>query len=135
MADNWGASNQGVPESMRHMAENSVAQAKRAGEEYMAAAQRTMSAMEGSAQIAQAGARDASRKAVDFAEQNVRAAFDFAERLVRAQDLRELVSLQQEFLRTQMERFGSQMRELGEVAARTATETTRAGSDAAKPRR
>ncbi|HEX2137182.1 MAG TPA: TIGR01841 family phasin [Microvirga sp.] len=135
MADNRGASNQAVPESMRHMAETSLAQAKRAVEEYMAAAQRAMSAIEGSAQVAQAGARDVSRRAVGYAEQNVTAAFDFAERLVRAQDLRELISLQQEFLRTQMERFGAQMRELGEVAARTATESTRAGAAAAKPRR
>src|SRR5919202_5666531 len=123
MADDKGRG-EGIPQSMREMAEHSVSQARHALEEYMAAAQRAMSAMEGSAQAAQAGARDASRKAVEYAETNVGDAFDLAERLVRAQDMREIVALQQEFLRTQMERFGAQMRELGGLATRTEPDAT-----------
>ena len=134
MADDKGKG-QGIPQSMREMAEQSVIQARHALEEYMAAAQRAMSAMEGSAQAAQAGARDASRKAVEYAETNVGAAFDLAERLVRAQDMREIVALQQEFLRTQMERFGAQMRELGELATRTATDATQRASETGKAKR
>ena len=114
MADQEGRFGQ-VPESMREMAQTSVAQARRALEEFMAAAQRTASEMEGRAEAVQAGARDISRKAVGYAEENVRTAFDFAERLVRAKDMQEIVSLQQEFLRTQAERFRSQLQEVGET--------------------
>ncbi len=45
-------------------------------------------------------------------------AFDFAEKLVRASGPQEIASLQQEFLRTQMENFTRQMRELGDTASR-----------------
>ena len=114
MADQEGRFGQ-VPESMREMAQTSVAQARRALEEFMAAAQRTASEMEERAEAVQAGARDISRKAVGYAEENVRTAFDFAERLVRAKNMQEIVSLQQEFLRTQAERFRSQLQELGET--------------------
>ena len=135
MADDKGRGRD-VPQSMREVAEQSVSQARRALEEYMSAAQRAMTAVEGTTQAAQAGMRDASRKAVEYAETNVGATFDFAERLVRAQDMREIVALQQEFLRTQMERFGAQMRELGDLAARTASDATqRAGVAAGKPKR
>ena len=134
MADDKGKA-QGIPQSMREMAEHNVTQARRALEEYMSAAQRAMSAVEGSTQAAQAGVRDASRKAVEYAETNVGAAFDFAERLVRAQDMREIVALQQDFLRTQMERFGAQMRELGQLATRTATDATQRASETGKAKR
>jgi Phasin protein len=56
-------------------------------------------------------------KAIDYAEANVQAAFEFAERLVRAQDLREIASVQQEFLRRQSEQMREQMRALSTVGS------------------
>ncbi len=132
MADRTGGFGQ-VPESMREMAQTSVAQARRALEEFLEAAQRTASEMEGRAAAVQAGARDINRKAVGFAEENIRTALDFAERLVRAKDMLEFVSLQQEFLRTQAERFRSQMQELGE-ATRQSTSAAAKGSGGTKPK-
>ena len=55
---------------------------------------------------------------------------DFAQQLVRAKDSKEIVSLQQEFLRRQVEQMNSQLKELGERAA----ETTRSTTDALKPK-
>ena len=116
MANGTGASTEQMSQQMRDMAEKSLAEAKRALDEYMEAAKRTAASIEGSVQAAQASASDVNRKAITFAEANVDAAFDFAERLVRAKDPREMLSLQQEFARTQMEQFNRQMRELGDTS-------------------
>ena len=132
MADRTGGFGQ-VPESMREMAQTSVAQARRALEEYMSAAKRTASEMEERVGAAQAGGRDIGRKAVGYADENIRMALDFAERLVRAKDMLEFVSLQQEFLRTQAERFRSQMQELGEAARQSASAAAK-GSGGTKPK-
>ena len=125
MADQKGASSAPIPENVREMAESSVAQARKAVHDYMAAAQQTMSVVESSAQAAQAGAREMSSKVIGFAEANVGAAFDLAERLVRARDPQEFVSLQQDFLRQQMEQLSRQMQELGTVASRSIGEATK----------
>jgi phasin len=117
MADDEKASVQGIPQNVRDVAENSLEQARRAVEQYLDAAHRTLEAAERSADAFQAGARDMRVKAIDFAETNVRATFEFAERLVRAQDVREIMSLQQEFLRRQTEQMSQQMRALGSSGA------------------
>src|SRR5215204_2804911 len=81
---------------------------------------RLYDAMNTSADTAQSGARAFNRKAIGFAEKNVNAAFDFAQQIVRAKDPKEIVQLQQEFLRRQVEQMSSQMKELGEQATQTA---------------
>jgi len=113
MADDERASTQGIPQNVRDMAESSLEQARRAVEQYLDVAHRTLEATERSADAFQAGTRDMRSKAMDFAEANVRGAFELAERLVRAQDIREIMSVQQEFLRRQTE----QMRALGTLGA------------------
>ena len=137
MADNKAGSAQGIPQNMRDMAETSVAQAKRAVEQYFEAAHRALETVESSTEAAQAGARDLRTKAVDFAESNIRGAFDFAERLVRAQNLQEIVSLQQEFLRQQTQQMSRQMQELGSPSQGTAEggEATAGGSRGRKAKR
>ena len=86
----------------------------------MREATRLYGAAEASADAAQSGTREINRKAIGFAEKNVNAAFDFAQQLVRAKDPKEIVRLQQEFLRRQVEQMSSQMKELGENATQTA---------------
>ena len=137
MADNKAGSAQGIPQNMRDMAETSVAQAKRAVEQYFEAAHRALETVESSTEAAQAGARDLRTKAVDFAESNIRGAFDFAERLVRSQNLQEIVSLQQEFLRQQTQQMSRQMQELGSPSQGTAggEEPTAGGSRGRKAKR
>ncbi len=137
MADNKAGSAQGIPQNMRDMAETSVAQAKRAVEQYFEAAHRALETVESSTEAAQAGVRDLRTKAVDFAESNIRGAFDFAERLVRAQNLQEIVSLQQEFLRQQTQQMSRQMQELGSPSQGTAEggEPTAGGSRGRKAKR
>jgi phasin len=113
---NGSASTEQMSQQVRDIAERSISEAKRAVDDYMEAAKRAASSIEGSVQAAQATASDVNRKAITFAEANVDAAFDFAERLIRCKDPKEILSLQQEFARTQMEQFNRQMRELSDAS-------------------
>jgi len=97
-----------VPQDMRAFAERSVEQ--------------------GQAETARKGARHVAEKAVTFAERNVASSFEFAQRLVRAKDLQEMMRLQTEFIRNQMQVLSEQAKELGESA-------TAAAKDAANPGR
>ena len=115
MANGSGSTEQ-MSQQMRDVAERSISEAKRAVDDYMEAAKRAATSIEGSVQAAQATASDVNRKAITFAEANVDAAFDFAERLIRCKDPKEILSLQQEFARTQIEQFNRQMRELGDAS-------------------
>ncbi len=117
-------------QGVRQAAENTLSQARQAVDQYIREATRLYGATEASADAAQSGTREINRKAIGFAETNVNAAFDFAQQLVRAKDPKEIVQLQQEFLRRQVEQMSSQMKELGENAA----ETAQSAGAAARPR-
>ncbi len=80
-----------IPAEMRQMAEQSVEQARKAFDGFIAAAQQAVSTLEGQAAVAQAGARDVGKKAMTFAEQNVANSFEFAHKLVRAKDVQEIL--------------------------------------------
>jgi phasin len=117
-------------QGVRQAAENTLSQARQAVDQYMREATRLYAAMEASADAAQSGTREVNRKAIGFAETNVNAAFDFAQQLVRAKDPKEIVRLQQEFLKRQVEQMSSQMKELGEQA----TQTAQSAGAAARPK-
>lgn len=101
-----------IPTEMRELAERSVVQARKAFEGFMGAVQKTAGSME---HPAGAGVKEFGSKAVSFAETNVNAAFDLAEKLVHAKDLQEVLSLQAEYLKQQMETVQHQAREMGDV--------------------
>ena len=119
-----------LSQNVREAAESTLTQARQAVDQYMREAHRIYGAVEASAEAARSGRREINRKAIDFAEKNVHATFDFAQQLVRAKDPKEIVQLQQEFLKRQVEQMNSQMKELGEQA----TETTRSATDALRPK-
>lgn len=103
-----------IPTEMRNMAEHSVVQARQAFDGFMSAAQQAMSKWQEQTAVAQAGAKDAGEKMMSFAERNVATSFEFAQRLVRAKDLDEMMRLQGEFVRSQMETLTEQAKEIGE---------------------
>ena|SRR5437763_17046618 len=109
-----------IPTEMRQMAEQSVEQARKAFDSFIAAAEDAVSRFGGQAAIAQAGARDVGKKAMTFAEQNVASSFEFAQKLVRARDVQEILRLHSEFIREQMESLSNQAKELGDAASKTA---------------
>jgi len=63
-----------------------------------------------------------------FAEQNVASSFEFAQQLVRAKDIQDVMKLQADYIKQQMQAFSEQAKELGES-------TTKAAKAAAAPKR
>jgi phasin len=116
-----------VPPEMRALAEQSVEQAKKAFDGFMTATQKTVSNLETQTAAVQAGARDVTQKAVGFAEKNVAASFEFAQRLVRAKDAQEVMALQAEYMKNQMQALNEQARELGQTAATSAAKARPGG--------
>jgi phasin len=113
-----------IPAEMRNVAEQSVVQARQAFDGFMTAAQKAVSKFEEQTTAAQGNAKNAGDKIMGFAEQNVASSFEFAQRLVRARDLDEMMRLQAEFARSQMETLAEQAKELGQGAATQATKNT-----------
>lgn len=107
-----------IPAEMREFAERSVVQARKAFEGFMGAVHKTASSME--AASGAGPAKEVGAKAVAFAESNVNAAFDLAEKLVHAKDVQEVLALQAEYLKKQMEAVQQQARELGDVVQKAA---------------
>ena len=116
-----------IPTQMRQFAEQSVEQAKKAVDGFMTAAQKGAAAMETHTATAQSGAKDVGQKAMSFAEKNIANSFDFAQKLVRAKDIQEVMALQAEFMKSQMQAMSEQAKELGSTA-------TKAAMDSAKPK-
>ncbi|ALV25951.1 phasin [Pannonibacter sp. Q-1] len=114
-----------IPDQMRDFAEKSVDQARKAFDDFISLTHKTVSNVEGSATVVQSGASDINRKTLSYAEEHVDAAFRFAQQMVRAKDVEEMMKLQQDYLRRQMEQLGEQARDLSDTA-------TRAAQDAAK---
>ena len=125
-----GSGQSDLSQSVREAAESTLTQARQAVDQYMREAHRLYGAMESSVEATQSGRRAINGKAIDFAEMNVHATFDFAQQLVRAKDPKDLVQLQHEFLKRQVEQMNSQIKELGEQA----TETTRSATEALRPK-
>jgi phasin len=102
-----------IPPEMREFAERSVAQARKAFEGFMGAIQKTTGALDNAPAIP--GAKDMSVKAVAFAESNVNSAFDLADKLVHAKDMQDVMSIQADYLKTQLAAIEAQMKELGDA--------------------
>jgi phasin len=119
---NW---NFDVPTQMRQFAEQSVEQAKKAMDGFLNAAHKTATTLESQASTAQSGAKDVGQKVMGFAEQNISNSFEFAQRLVRAKDMQEVLALQQEFLKSQMQAMQEQAKDLGATASKAAMDSTK----------
>ena len=92
-----------VPPEMRAFAEKSVDQARQAFDGFISAAHQAMSAFEGQAETARKGAKDVTEKAMTFAERNITSAFEFAQELVRARDVQDVLRLQADYIKRQMQ--------------------------------
>jgi phasin len=116
-----------VPNEMRAFAEQSVAQARKAFDGFIQAANQTMGQLQGRAAAAHSGATEIAHKSISYAEQNVAASFDFAQKLMHAKDAAEMMGLQSEYLSRQMQALSSQVQDLSQSAAKFM-------ADAAKPK-
>lgn len=116
-----------IPNEMRAFAEQSVAQARKAFDGFIQAANQAVGQLHGRAQAAHSGATEIAQKSMAYAEQNVAATFDFAQKLMHAKDAAEVMGLQSEYLSRQMQALSAQVQELGQSAAKIVV-------DAAKPK-
>jgi phasin len=116
-----------IPPEMRAFAEQSVAQARKAFDGFIDAANQAMGQMQGRAQAAQTSASAIAHKSLSYAEQNVATTFDFAQRLMHAKDASEIMALQSEYLSRQMQALSTQVQDLGQSAAKIVV-------DASKPK-
>jgi phasin len=116
-----------VPNEMRAFAEQSVAQARKAFDGFIQAANQAVGHLHGRAQAAHSGATEIAQKSMAYAEQNVAATFDFAQKLMQAKDATEVMGLQSEYLSRQMQALSAQVQDLGQSAAKIVV-------DAAKPK-
>lgn len=118
----------GIPNDLRSIAEKSVEQARQAFESFVSTTQRAVSEFEGRAQTTQEGARNLGRKAMGFAEQNVASSFEHAQKLLRAKDMEEVLKLQGDYIRNQMQVLADQARELGTSTTQMAAKSTSGGT-------
>jgi Phasin protein len=63
-----------------------------------------------------------------FAEQNIASSFEFAQQLVRAKDVQDVLKLQADFIKRQMQAPAKQARELGESTSQAAKRRRDAGA-------
>jgi|APCry1669190288_1035285.scaffolds.fasta_scaffold86822_1 phasin len=103
-----------IPTEMRDFAERSVSQARKAFEGFMGAVHKATSNVTQATPAALSNATDVSTKAVSFAEANVNAAFDLAQKLVHAKDVTEVLAIQSDYVKAQLETIQAQTKELGE---------------------
>jgi phasin len=111
-----------IPPEMRAFAEKSVDQARQAFDGFISAAHNAVSAFEGQAETARRGAKDVTTKAINFAEQNIASSFELAQQLLHAKDMQEVLRLQSEYIRRQMQTLADQVKVLGESATAAAKE-------------
>lgn len=114
-----------IPAEMRDLAEKSVTQAKKAFDGFLGAASKAVDTVAGSTASVPFAAPELAKKAMDYANANVTAAFDLAQKLVRAKDVQEVVQLQTEYLKEQMNALQTQMQGLTSEAVKSAVDATK----------
>jgi phasin len=102
-----------VPGDLRDFAQKSVEQARKAFEGFVSVAQKTADAVDTANANLRASVKSANAKTLGYAEQNVNAAFDLAHKLVQAKDPQEALTLQSEFLKSQLASLQEQAKEIG----------------------
>jgi phasin len=114
-----------IPQEMRNFVEQSVTQAQQAFAGFVTAANSAVAGMEDRANAARVGARDVTGKAMDYAQRNVVATFEHAQNLIRAKSPDEVVRLQSDFVKAQMQALNEQARDLAQLASQTAAKATK----------
>jgi phasin len=115
-----------IPNEMRAFAEQGVAQARKAFDGFILAANQAVGHMQGHAKAAQSGATEIAQRSMTYAEKNVAATFDFAQKLMRAKDASEVMALQSEFLSGQIQTLSTQVQDLGQSAAKIVVDVGKA---------
>jgi phasin len=112
-----------IPESVRTMAEKTVAQTRDVYERSKLALEAGLDAVEKALDAAGQGATALNRKVIDIAERNVNSGFDLAKSLAGAKTVPQAVELQSEYWRKQLESLPAQAEELRVLSTKVAADT------------
>ena len=121
--------NYDVPNELRDFAEKSVDQARKAFEGFVGAAQKAAGQADETTASMQSNVKAVGGKAMGFAEENIRSAFDHAQKLVRAKDMQEVMSLQSDFVKSQLAAMQDQAKQLGSSLQSAAQSTVQGTMD------
>ena len=111
-----------VPESVRALAEKSVAQTRQAYDRSLDAFDTSLTTFERTFDAAGQGAIAFNRKIVDIARRNVSASFDLAASLAGAKNLADIVELQSAFWRKQFGVLTAQAEEVRSLSMKVTTD-------------
>lgn len=107
-----------IPQQMRDIAEKNIELARTAYGQLMDAMIQAMMAWSSSPGTAiTAPFKAVQERGVQIAKENAEAAFALADELSKAKDLQELLKLQSNFAKKQMESYARQARDLGQLMA------------------
>ena len=131
MADNSGRAGMAketgpfeIPGDIRTAAERGIEQARVAFDRFMDSAKTSMDTVEHKTKAAQDSARDIRTTVVSFAEQHMANTFEYVQKSMAAKDPQELMQLQIDFMRAQMEGLSQQAKMLGDTVTRAAVDLT-----------
>lgn len=112
-----------MPEPMRQVFKSSIEQARKAFETFIAASQQTMSNVDTSAAPASQSMKMLNQKIAEFTKSNAEANFELATKLADAKDMKDVIELQNQHVRQQMDTFAQQLEELRRLTTEVVTET------------
>ncbi|GJE09486.1 phasin [Methylobacterium longum] len=105
-----------IPQQMRDLAENNVAQARKAFDSLVGTAKRGAETMRGTTEMSRTSMQDMYGRGFEYAEENVHAAFDVAQKLARAGTPMEMMKIQSEYMRERYAAMQEQAKAFGGMA-------------------
>ncbi|MEO1719924.1 MAG: phasin family protein [Pseudomonadota bacterium] len=114
-----------IPDQVRQMAEQNVAQTRSAYNQFLDMAREAQELATKSQGAMMQSALDVQTKALGFAEKNTEANFELAAELARARDLQQYIDIQTRHAQTQMQTFSAQAQELGQLMTEVAQKATK----------
>lgn len=113
-----------VPEDVRKLLDQGVAQAREGFDKAMSAAGEVVAALESKSDTAQVKAAELRKKSLALTETSMAAAFDLVQKLVGAKSIDEVMKLQAEYLAKQFTAVRNHIQEAGEEIQRHAQAAT-----------
>lgn len=109
-----------IPANMRDAASKGVEQAKETYHRMSDAARQAQDMLIKSTDAMSVGIKEIQEKTIQYTEANISAGFEAATRLVNAKDIKEMLEIQSQYARKQMETFTNQTQEMSRLVAEAA---------------
>lgn len=113
-----------MPEAVRALAENNIAQARQMYERSKDALEAVLASWESSFDAASQGAAAIHRKVIEITQRNINSGFEYAKSLAGAKNLAEVMELQTAYWRKQLSMLGAQAEEMRDLSSQVTTDVT-----------